>query len=114
MTTSKLFSPIKIGQLELKNRVTMAPMLTKEADIETNVINDFHKVHYGARAIGGVGLIMIEGTGITKDGLITERDLGLWNNEQKDKLKELVNLVQKLAFNLVTQGVKPSMEKWKI
>lgn len=103
MTTNKLFSPIKIGKLELKNRITMAPMLTKEADEKTNAINDFHKVHYGARAIGGVGLIMLEGTSITKDGLITERDLGLWNDVQKDKLKELVDLVHSFGSKIGVQ-----------
>lgn len=103
MTTNKLFSPIKIGKLELKNRITMAPMLTKEADEKTNAINDFHKVHYGARAIGGVGLIMLEGTSITKDGLITKRDLGLWNDVQKDKLKELVDLVHSFGSKIGVQ-----------
>lgn len=101
--TKKLFSPITIGNLQLKNRITMAPMLTKEADSETNTINDFHKVHYGARAIGGVGLIMIEGTSINKEGLITEQDLGLWNNDQRDKLKELVTLVHNFGSKIGVQ-----------
>lgn len=48
----KLFTPIKFRNLEIKNRVVMAPMCMYSA--ENGVVNDFHLVHYATRAFGGV------------------------------------------------------------
>lgn len=79
MRKSVLFDPITIGSLELKNRVMMPSMLTNEVHKKDGVPTDFHMIHYGARALGGVGLILVEGTGISADGRIFETDLGLWS-----------------------------------
>lgn len=91
MKKRKIFEPIQLGQLQLKNRIVMSPMLTYEAP--QSMMTDFHKVHYGARAIGGVALINIEGTAISSNGRITNKDLGLWHQQQADALKELVTLI---------------------
>lgn len=87
---SLLLSPVQIAKLALKNRVVMPPMCMYEVHKEDGVATPFHFAHYGARAIGQVGLIIIEATAVAPDGRLTNQDLGLWNEEQAQKLKELV------------------------
>ncbi|CAG2171346.1 unnamed protein product, partial [Oppiella nova] len=55
---SKLFSPVKLGGLTLKNRIGVSPMVTWVS--EDGYVNDFQLAHYGSFAIGGVGLIVVE------------------------------------------------------
>lgn len=110
MAKCKLFEPVQIGTLELKNRVVMAPMCTQEVRAQDGVATEFHKVHYAARALGGVGLINIEATAVEADGRIMVRDLGLWNEEQAEKMKELITLLHqfdtKVAIQLAHAGRK--------
>jgi NADPH2 dehydrogenase len=58
--------------------------------------NEFHFQHYGARAVGGVGLIIQEATGVNSNGRITNKDLGIYTQEQVAVLKNLVAYVKKL------------------
>lgn len=90
---SILFSPITINNVELKNRIAMAPMCVLKSDNE-GFVKDFHLVHYGARAIGGVGLIILEATSVSKEGRITDLDLGIWSDEHIAGLKILCSVIQ--------------------
>lgn len=105
----KMLQPYNIKSLELKNRVVMAPMCMYSADA-TGVANQFHFTHYLTRAVGGVGLIIVEATGVTPEGRISENDLGLWNHEQMLGLKQLVTEVHnnntKIAIQLAHAGRK--------
>jgi NADPH2 dehydrogenase len=92
MTT--LFSPFYIKNLEIKNRIVMAPMCMYSADKEGNP-NDWHFTHYTSRAVGGVGLILFEATAVEKRGRISDRDLGLWKDEQIEGLKRIVDACKK-------------------
>ncbi|MFH0767841.1 MAG: NADH:flavin oxidoreductase/NADH oxidase [Bacillota bacterium] len=87
-----LFDPIKIKDLEIKNRAVMPPMCMYSAN-EEGIVNDFHLVHYGSRAIGGVGLIIQEATAVLPDGRITVNDLGIWNDEHVKGLKRIVDVI---------------------
>jgi NADPH2 dehydrogenase len=91
---SKLFTSFKVKNLELKNRIVMAPMCMYSADTEGNA-NDWHFVHYASRAVGGVGLIIVEATGVESRGRITDHDLGIWNDEHIEGLKNIVDLCHK-------------------
>ena len=88
---SLLLSPITIGNLNLKNRVVMAPMCMYEVKKEDGIVTPFHFAHYGARAIANVGLIIIEATAVQPDGRITKHDLGLWDDSQTEKFTQLVD-----------------------
>ena len=55
--------------------------------------NDWHLVHLGSRAVGGAGLIIQEATAVSPEGRITLADLGLWKDEQTEKLKSIVSFV---------------------
>lgn len=72
----------------------MPPMCMYSAK-EDGMITEFHKTHYMTRAIGGVGLIILEATGVTENGRISDADLGLWNDEQRDALKIIVEGMKK-------------------
>lgn len=85
----KLFSEFVMKQLKIKNRVVMAPMCMYVADHDGNP-NDFHLIHYGTRAVGGVGLILLEATGVESRGRISDRDLGIWRDEHIAGLKRIV------------------------
>ena len=107
----KLFTPIKFRNLELKNRIVMSPMCMYSA--EDGVANDFHFVHYGSRAQGGAGLIIVEATGVEPRGRITNKCLGIWNDDQALALKKIVDFVHensdsKIGIQLAHAGRKGS------
>ncbi len=107
----KVYSPVKFRNLELKNRFVMSPMCMYSC--EDGIASEFHKVHYGSRAQGGVGLIMVEATGIEPRGRITNRCMGIWNDEQAKALSEIVQFVHshsesKIGIQLAHAGRKAS------
>ncbi|GIQ68747.1 NADH:flavin oxidoreductase/NADH oxidase [Xylanibacillus composti] len=91
---SKLFAPFKLKGLELKNRVVMAPMCQYSVTAEDGRPNDWHYVHYVSRAVGGTGLIIMEMTDVEPDGRITNRDLGLWSDDQTPAFARIIESVQ--------------------
>lgn len=108
-----LFDSYALKNLTLKNRIVMPPMCNYTSDRE-GTPNDWHFVHYASRALGGVGLIIQEATGVEDGGRITARDLGLWNDRQRDGLKRIVNIVHtygaKLGVQLNHAGRKSEVE----
>ncbi|MCU7618590.1 NADPH dehydrogenase NamA [Chryseobacterium sp. PBS4-4] len=88
-----LYTPIKFRNVELKNRWVMSPMCMYSC--ENGLANDFHYVHYGSRAQGGTGLVMVEATGVEPRGRITNHCMGIWNDEQAAKLQKIVEFVHK-------------------
>lgn len=108
----KLFTPITFRNIELKNRIVMSPMCMYSA--EEGVANDFHFVHYGSRAQGGAGLIIVEATGVEPRGRISDKCLGIWNDEQALALKKIVDFVHqnsesKIGIQLAHAGRKGSV-----
>lgn len=89
---SFLFSPITLRGVTLKNRVVMSPMNTYSATAD-GLPTDFHMVHYGIRALGGVGLIIQEVTSVQPTGRIREVDLGLWDDQQVEPLSRIVDFI---------------------
>ena len=83
-----LFRNGNIGNLQLKNRVVMPPMCMYKSD-ESGEIKPFHHYHYVSRALGGVGLIIVEATAIEARGRISSNDLGFWSDEHIKKHKKL-------------------------
>jgi 2,4-dienoyl-CoA reductase-like NADH-dependent reductase (Old Yellow Enzyme family)/thioredoxin reductase len=88
----KLFSPLQIGPLELKNRIVMAPMATHYAD-ETGAVTERLKNYYLERARGGVGLIIVESGYIDPLGRGGTRRMGLHEDRLIPGLKGLVDAV---------------------
>ena len=97
----KTFSPYNIKNLTLKNRVVMPPMCMNMA--EDGHPTDFHYIHYGNAALGEIGLIIVEATGVTPEGRILERDLGLWRDDQIEGHKKIVDLSKKYGSSIGIQ-----------
>jgi len=88
---SKLFSPLAIKGITLKNRLVTSPMCQYSAT--DGFANDWHLVHLGTRATGGVGLVIAEATAVLPEGRITPGDLGLWRDGHIDGLRRIVNFI---------------------
>ena len=99
---SILFSSFTLKNLEIKNRIVMAPMCQYSADEDGNVGN-WHIIHYASRAIGGVGLIIIEATAVEPRGRISANDLGIWKDEHIDGLKRIVEECKKYGAKVGIQ-----------
>ncbi|GAA4557496.1 bifunctional salicylyl-CoA 5-hydroxylase/oxidoreductase [Planotetraspora kaengkrachanensis] len=86
-----MFQPVRIGRLELKNRVIVSPMDMYSA--VDGVANDFHLVHLGSKALGGAGLVMTEMVCVSPEGRITPGCTGLWTDEQRDAYSRITDFV---------------------
>jgi 2,4-dienoyl-CoA reductase-like NADH-dependent reductase (Old Yellow Enzyme family) len=111
---SMLFSPIKLGPLELANRIAIAPMCQYSA--EGGFPTDWHMIHLGHLALSGAGLLILEATAVTEEGRITYGDLGLWSDEHAAELEPIINAMRKyspvkIGVQLAHAGRKASSEK---
>lgn len=88
----KLFQEFKIKDMVLKNRIVMPPMCMYCAE-DDGLVTQWHVIHYATRAVGGAGLLFVEATAICPEGRITGNDLGLWNDDQIEGMKQLVEAV---------------------
>ena len=89
--TPPMLLPLQVRGLRLKNRIVVSPMAQYKA--QDGVVNDWHLVHLGARAVGGASLVMVEMTSPTANGRITLGCPGLWNDTQADALARVVDFV---------------------
>ncbi|HHX37201.1 MAG TPA: NADPH dehydrogenase NamA [Clostridiaceae bacterium] len=97
-----IFESAKIGQLELKNRVVMPPMDMYSAT-DDGKVTPFHMTHYTTRVLGGVGLVITEVVAVSPEGRISANDLGLWEDDQKEGMKSLVDAVHALDGKIAMQ-----------
>lgn len=110
---STLFSTIDFRGVELKNRIVMSPMCTYSSGSDGRV-TDWHLVHYASRAVGQVGLIVIEATAVTPQGRISQTDLGIWEDSQVEGLSQIVKLIHengsKTTIQLAHAGRKANID----
>jgi len=90
---SHLFTPLKIGQLTLANRIVIAPMCQYSA--KDGRATDWHTIHLGSMATSGAGLLFLEDTAISARGRITTGDLGLWDDATEAALGTVLATVRK-------------------
>lgn len=88
---SLLFTPLTVRNITLKNRIVMSPMCQYSA--KEGYSNDWHVVHYGTRAAGGAGLIIVEATAVWPEGRITPGDLGLWSDDHIPGLRRITDFI---------------------
>ena len=110
---SPMFTPFRVRGLRVPNRVVVSPMAMYSA--EDGLPNDFHLVHFGSRALGGAGLLYTEMTCTSPDARITPGCAGLWNDEQRDAWKRIVDFVHnssgaKMGIQLGHAGRKGSTQ----
>ena len=117
MTRAKLFSPLRIGDLELANRIVIAPMCQYSA--EDGCMTDWHLLHLGHLALSGAALLTIEATAVTPEGRITYGDVGLYSDACETAMREVLESVRRwsdmpIAIQLAHAGRKASTEvPWK-
>ncbi|MDR3725871.1 MAG: NADH:flavin oxidoreductase/NADH oxidase [Terracidiphilus sp.] len=96
-----LFSPFKLRSVEFPNRIGVPPMCQYSS--QDGFAADWHFVHYGARAQGGAGLIILEASAVVPEGRISSADLGIWKDEHIPGL-------QRIATFLHSQGVRAGIQ----
>jgi NADPH2 dehydrogenase len=100
---TKLFSPYTIKNVTLKNRIVMAPMCMYSSHNEDGMVENWHYTHYVSRAVGQVGLIILEATAVTPQGRISPQDLGIWSD---DHIEGLSILVQQMKEHGAATGIQ--------
>lgn len=110
----KLFTPFTIKDVTIKNRIVMSPMCMYSSIQEDGKVENWHKVHYGSRAVGGTGMIMVEATSVTPQGRISSKDLGIWSDDHIKGLSEIVTLIHEhgatAAIQIAHAGRKATVE----
>lgn len=106
-----MFTPFKLRDMTLANRVVVSPMSMYSA--KNGLPDDWHLVHYGSLAKGGAGLVYTEMTDVSEEGRITPGCAGLWNDEQEAAWARIVNFVHqhsqaKICMQLGHAGPKAS------
>lgn len=98
---SVLFSPLELRSVKLRNRIILSPMCQYSA--RDGVAGDWHVVHYGARAVGGVGLAIVEMTNVAPEGRISPGCLGLWSDAHAAALAPIARFMK-------ARGVAPGIQ----
>ena len=112
---SKLFSPVTLRTVTLRNRTIVSPMCQYSA--QDGFANDWHFVHLGRFGLGGFGLVLVEATGILPEGRISYADLGLWKDEHVAPLARIVKFLHgqgaAVGIQLAHAGRKASTPVWR-
>lgn len=112
---SVLFQPLKIREVEFRNRIGVSPMCQYSS--KDGFANDWHLVHLGSRAVGGAGIVIVEASAVAPEGRITPADLGIWSDDHVPGLKRIVDFIHQqgsvAGIQLAHAGRKASTnEPW--
>ncbi len=111
---SKLFSPFQLRDLQFKNRIFMAPMCQYSVSKKDGIPTDWHRVHYGTRAVGGAALVMVEATAVAPEGRISPYDLGIWSEKHAEAFGFITRFIREQgaipAIQLAHAGRKASTD----
>ncbi|HEV7820149.1 MAG TPA: NADH:flavin oxidoreductase/NADH oxidase, partial [Burkholderiales bacterium] len=117
MNDSKLFTRLRVGGLELRNRIVIAPMCQYSA--VDGCMTDWHVIHLGHLALSGAALLTIEATAVVPEGRITYADVGLYSDETEAAIARTLKSVRRwsdipIAIQLAHAGRKASTDlPWK-
>ena len=93
----KIFTPLQLGGVTLPNRLVISPMCQYSA--ADGCMTDWHMVHLGHLAYSGAGLMVIEATGVTREGRITHGCTGLYSDENEAAMARVVQACRRLSHN---------------
>jgi NADPH2 dehydrogenase len=99
---SQLFTPGRIGQLALRNRIVMSPMQQYRGDPQGHA-TEYHRHHYARPAQGGAALIIVESTAVAVEGRLFADDLGLFDDSQVAPLRAVVGAVHAAGAAIAVQ-----------
>jgi 2,4-dienoyl-CoA reductase-like NADH-dependent reductase (Old Yellow Enzyme family) len=111
----KLFTPLKIRDIELKNRIAVSPMC--EYSAKDGHPQPWHMVHLGSRAVGGAALVMTEASAVEARGRISAADAGIYDDAHIESWKPITGFVKSqgavVGMQLAHAGRKASTaEPW--
>ena len=89
---SALFTPFKLKDVTLRNRIAVPPMCQYTAN--DGFVNEWHQVHYAGIARGGAGLVIVEATAVSPEGRITPGCTGLWNDAQVEGMAHIATRIK--------------------
>ncbi len=98
---AKLFTPLKLREIEFKNRIVVSPMCQYSA--EGGLPGEWHRVHYGTRAVGGAAMVMVEATAVCPEGRISPYCTGLWSDAHTQAFQPVVDFIR-------AQGAIPAIQ----
>lgn len=91
---TSLFDPLTLRGLTARNRIWVAPMCQYSCFAQDGIPTDWQLVHLGGFAKGGAGLILTEATAVAPEGRISPEDAGIWNDEQRDAWRPIVDFAR--------------------
>ncbi len=111
--TSSLFSPIRLADAQLENRVVVSPMCQYSA--VDGCATDWHVAHLGMLSTSGAGMLVVEATHVERHGRITHGCLGLYSDDCEAALKHAVDICRRigtsrLGIQLAHAGRKASAQ----
>ena len=109
----KLFEPFRLKEIELKNRIAVAPMC--QYSCEDGYVNDWHLVHLGSRAVGGAGLVVVEATAVSAEGRISPSCSGIYHDGHVDAFARINRFIKQFGavpgIQLAHAGRKGSAQR---
>lgn len=114
MSTPRLFTPLRIRNLEIENRIVIAPMCQYSA--EEGCMTDWHTLHLGQLALSGAGLLTIEAASVSPEGRITWADVGLYDDKTEEAMGRVLATIRRwsnipVGIQLAHAGRKASTYK---
>jgi len=112
----KLFTPITIKSVTLRNRIVASPTSLFTCDGLDGRATSFHMTHLGSRAVGGAGLILTEAAAISPEGRTSADDLGCWADDHGEAFAPIVKFCQsrgaKIGLQLFHGGRRVSTNRF--
>ncbi|EMI45591.1 NADH:flavin oxidoreductase/NADH oxidase [Rhodopirellula sp. SWK7] len=110
---SKLFEPLTIKDVTMRNRIAVSPMCQYSSN--DGMPNDWHFVHLGSRAVGGAGLVVVEATAVSPDGRISPADSGIYTDDHVEPFARITGFMEQhgavSGIQLAHAGRKASVHK---
>ena len=111
-----LFSPLELRSVRLRNRIFVSPMCQYSST--DGLPNEWHLVHLGSRAVGGAALVMVEASGVSPEGRITDWDSGIWSEAHAKAFRPIVDFIDAqgavAGIQIAHAGRKASTDKpWR-
>ncbi|MRR33887.1 NADH:flavin oxidoreductase/NADH oxidase [bacterium] len=88
---SRLFTPITLGSVTVRNRIFVSPMCQYSS--RDGLPTDWHMVHLGSRAVGGAGMVLTEAVAVSPEGRISPDDTGIWSDAHAEAFRPIARFI---------------------
>jgi 2,4-dienoyl-CoA reductase-like NADH-dependent reductase (Old Yellow Enzyme family) len=88
----RLFTPFTLAGVTFRNRIFVSPMCQYSS--RDGLPNEWHFVHLGSRAVGGAGLVMVEASAVSPEGMISPEDSGIWSDRHSEAFLPITQFIR--------------------